>query len=218
MADYLPGNASELVSWMQNFIAGLTIHAVELEVDMAEITALSTAKTNLSTAVADQVAKKTAAKTATTVKNTNQDDAESLIRAMVLQISDEPALTDDLRAELGLPIPDHTKTPSTVGPEVPAISLESLPGMVIVHFGTNPTNEARNSKPAWAKGAVVYRKKAGESDYQMVGYERTSPYKDAIYGPGSDYTYFVRYQGKHAGDLGVESPEMTVAARGVLAA
>jgi hypothetical protein len=98
------------------------------------------------------------------------------------------------------------------------VYLESAVGQVTVHWGPNPTNERINGKPLGVQGARIYRKKSGEDDFQIVGYARTSPFYDSVTGPGSDYTYYVRYQGTKATDLSPQSEEATVAARGALAA
>ncbi|MGB9586831.1 MAG: hypothetical protein ACPL7O_01490 [Armatimonadota bacterium] len=218
MADYLPKNVEEFESWLQNFVAGLTNHATELDVDVADLTALSTARTNLDSAIAEYVSKRSAAKAATANKNAKHQAAVDLARAMVRRISGNPNLTNEIREELGLNVRDENRTTSSVGPEVPGIRLEALPGRVIVHFGTDPSNERRNSKPAWATGCLIYRKRADESEFRLVGFQRTSPFVDDIVGAGADYMYFVRYQGKKGTDLGAESSVAMVAAGGLLAA
>lgn len=218
--DYIPANDELFESWMQNFVSGLTVHAGVLDVDMAEIAAMSTARNDLDSSIADHVTKRAASKSATALKNEKRGTAETMVRTMVRRIVGNPAMTDAIRADLGLNIPDSTQTPSTntVGPEIPKIYLEALPGRVRVHFGTNPGNKRLNTKPAWAMGCAIYRKRVDESGFRLVGFQAKSPFTDDIVGPGSDYTYYVRYQGKDATDLSAESSIAVIAASGLMAA
>lgn len=220
MPDYVPHRSEQLVSWFANFVEGLTENADVLGVDPADIAQLDAACSRLDAALVEQLTARCAAKAATAEKNARHNESDDLIRAMVRRITGNPAMTDAIRCQLGLHVPDLTRTPANTeaGNEVPRIDVEALPGNVIVHFGTSPSSEHRNSKPSWAAGCIIYRKKSGESEFRMVGFQTVSPYVDPITGPAADYTYIVRYQGKTAADAGVFSSPATVAASGLLAA
>ncbi|MCL6629647.1 MAG: hypothetical protein K6U00_08625, partial [Armatimonadetes bacterium] len=92
--------------------------------------------------------------------------------------------------------------------------LETKPGQVIVHFGTDASNELHNGKPSWARGCNIYRKKAGESGFTMIAFDTASPYVDTITGSAVDVTYKVAYRGTKETDIGPMSPEQTIAAGG----
>lgn len=220
MKDYIPHRSEELASWFVNFVEVLNDSASDLGLDPSDIAPLADACTDLESALTEQVTARSAAKAATARKNLKHTESDELIRTMVRRISGNPAMTDGLRCQLGLHVPDTIRTPANteVGTEIPRICLEALPGRVMVHFGTSPGNKRRNSKPDWAVGCLVYRKKAGESEFRLVGFQAKSPFVDKITGPGTDYTYIVQYQGKSAADLGAESSIAMIAASGLMAA
>lgn len=217
--DYMPANDQQVVAWLTNFMSVLTVHAADLGVSAGELTALGTAKSDFSTKLIAHVSQQAAARAATQDKIDARSAMTAVVRPLVREICANPNMTDGLREALGLRALDEVKTPNNLpGSEVPRLELESLTGQVIVHFGTNPQNERVNSRPSWATGCVIYRRKSGEQDFRMVGYQKTSPMVDIITGPAADYSYMARYQGKKATDLGPESPEQTIAARGLQAA
>ena len=218
MPDYVPKNDSQYRDWLGNFITILTAHLGDVGLMAPDITPLDGAKLLFDAALGDHQAKKAVAQAATAVKNTERDNTEDLLRPLVRRIQGHPGMTNDLRAALGLPARDDVRTTSTPGEEVPDLFLESLPGKIIVHFGMAPANERLNSKPSWAKGCNIYRKKAGESAFVLIASESASPYVDMILGPAADYTYVVQYRGTRASDTGTESSPMTIAASGLLAA
>ena len=107
---------------------------------------------------------------------------------------------------------------STINTEVPGIYAEALQGKVIVHFGTSPMNEQKNTKPACVFGTNIYRKKDGEDRYELISFETSSPYVDNIQGPPTGYTYVVRYRGQKSNEISQESAAAYVAVSGATAA
>ena len=87
------------------------------------------------------------------------------------------------------------------------------PGQVIVHFGTNPDNELRNGKPAWAIGVNIYRKLAGETTFTLIAMDTSSPYTDHL-PPGTVVTYKLAYRGIRETDICPMAPEETVTVGG----
>jgi hypothetical protein len=100
------------------------------------------------------------------------------------------------------------------------VRLEVDAGRVVVHFGTNPDDERRNSKPAWALGANIYIKAEDEDEYRLLAFDTASPcvweYRGA---PGCRGTACraltrVAYRGTREQDVGMLSPEETVSVGG----
>ncbi len=219
MSDYLPSNDAELASWMYNLVSGLDTHLVELGLDPADILPLQTAYTAYNGSFTNLGDKRTAFNSAMNDKKAKKVAAGEAIRPLVQRVQHAPGMTDALRGELGLPVRSTTMhTAGAMPPDVPKIYLETEPGTVWVHFGTEPGNEKINGKPAGVKGCNVWRQKAGETSYSLVAYQTASPYEDTIAGNGSDYTYVVQYRGNNAKDTGQSSAPSTIAARGALVA
>lgn len=217
--DYVPVRDQDLDSWLVNFVTVLANNAAQLGLVPADITPIDQTSTAFQSALLNYLQKKPEMDSASTQKKNTRTAAVDVLRPLVRRINNHPGMTDELRSLLGLPVKSTGgRTVLTAGPEVPGIFLETTPGSVTVHFGTEPQNERINGKPAWARGCNIYRKRAGEQEYALVAYQNASPWVDTINGPGADYTYVVRYRGVKASDLGGESLEATVAARGAMAA
>lgn len=214
MPDYIPGNDHEFRDWMANFITVITPHLAELGLTVDDLLPLQGVSTCFTTAVAAFVAAKDEMTAASNGKKTKRTASEGVFRPFVKLLQLNPALSDELRGSLRIPVRSTTMNTVGMSEEKPAMFLEADAGKVFVHFGTTPTNERTNGKPAGVKGCNIYRKKAGEESYQMVAYATSSPYVDRITGTGADYTYVVEYRGTKVDDIGSQSEPTTIAARG----
>ncbi len=215
MAGYLPKNDAEFVNWATNFTNMLPANMAAVGLVQADVDPIEAQMTAFSLAVTDQIGKQAMARAAVEDKKTQRDALEALVRPLVRRIQNHPGMTDELRGILGLTIPSGgMQFPTAAGSDVPSVFLETKPGQVIVHFGTDASNEQHNGKPSWARGCQIYRKKAGESDFSMIAYDTASPYVDTVSGTAVDATYKVAYRGTRETDLGPMSPEMTIAAGG----
>ncbi len=220
MAGYLPANDSQFWAWMTNFMGVLETHLAELGLTAADIVELQNANIAFGSNLAAHVTKRAESKAATTAKDESRGATELYLRQIVNEINNKRSMTNELREALGLPSRGGSRTIVTAAsiPETPGIYLEAEQGKVIIHFGTSPVNEMMNGKPVGVKGCNVYRKKAGEEAFSMIAFSSASPYVDVITGPAADYTYFVQYRGAKTSDLGGQSAEETIAARGAVAA
>lgn len=212
--DYIPRNDAEFINWAANFLAVLGANLSELGLVAADLTAVADERTLFSTALTDQIRLQAEAKSAVENKKARRRSFEGLVRPLARRISYHPGMTNDLRARLGLNVPGETRRRLSAGTDVPGVFLETSPGQVLVHFGTDPANEQLNGKPDWAHGCFIYRKKTGESDFSMIAYDTASPYLDRVTGPAVDVTYRVAYRGTRETDIGPMSPEQTIAAGG----
>ncbi len=218
MPDYLPKNDAVLKEWMTNFVTILQAQLATFGLVAGDLIALDEDKTEFDSGVTDHIQKRALARAATEYKNTARAEMVTTLRALVRRIDNHPGMTNQLRGALGLNPKSDGRVTNSIGPDVPDIFLESRAGAIIVHFGSNPTNEQRNSKPGWATGCAIYRQKTGESGFSHVAFQKSSPFIDEISGPAADYTYIVRYQGNKASELGAESSPQMIAAGGLLAA
>lgn len=165
MSNYCPSNDTQFDQWMANFIAALSTRLATFDMEEADLAPLEAADMAFGTALTSYLTKKAASISASAGKTTKREEVLDLLRPMVRHINNHPAMTNEIRGALGLPVREEIiHTMSTAGEEIPGIYLESAPGKVYVHFGTEPQNERINGKPSWARGCKIYRKKAGETD------------------------------------------------------
>ncbi len=218
MPDFVPTNDDEFRLWLENLSSKLTEYCEQLALPPDKVAELTARSQEFSAALADYRHQKTMLQGALNLKRTMKMDAIEALRPLVRLAVANPNMTPELRGELRLRMPKDGMSRPGVGSETPAIDVEVKPGCVYVHFGTHPQNEQRNGKPAWAKGCNIYRRKAGEPEFQLIAFETRSPYCDKITGPAAEYTYLVVYRGRRASDLGSQSAAVTVAARGAMAA
>jgi len=214
--DYVPTTDTELQAWLTNFVAVLTTNVGAIGLAAGDLTPLTTAQTNFNGAVTAQVAAEAAFRQSVQLKKTRRVTLEQTLRPLVRRITNHPGMTDALRAQLNITVPDRSPSRRNVGTEVPGMQLELRPGQVIVHFGTTPGNELTNSKPSWAVGCNISRKLAADKSdsYQLIAFDIASPYVDTIKGAAADYTYKVAYRGVRDTDIGAFCPEQKVAAGG----
>jgi hypothetical protein len=215
--DYIPSGDPAFTAWLYNLVQGVNTYLTELGLTAPDVLPVQTVYGALNTSVTDYGTKKLALTGASNDKKNKRAEALEIVRPFVQRIQHAPGMTDLMRGELGLPV-RAAPTAHSVEPDVPKIFLETILGQVIVHFGTEPGNERINGRPAWAQGCNIYRRKAGETEFAMLAFQKKSPYTDQITGDGTDYTYAVRYRGTNATDLGAQSGEETIAARGMIAA
>ena len=150
--DYLPRNDAEFLAWMNTFLSALNANLATFGLVAADLTPLTNARNDFQTKLNTFQAAETAYRAASEAKKTARDAAEPLFRQMAQRVNRHPAMTNELRARLGLTVPKPRQRRG-VGPEIPGVRLEVDAGRVVIHFGTNPDDERRNGKPAWALGA-----------------------------------------------------------------
>ena len=209
--DYVPTNDNDLNAWIVNFNTVLNANLATLGLVAADITTLSSTTSAFSASITTAITAEAAYRQAVENKKTRRAALEIALRAMVKRVNGHPGMTDAIRAQLGITVPDRIPSRHGVGPEVPVVELELKPGQVVVHFGTTPGNELTNGKPAWAIGCNIYRKKASDADWTLIAFDTASPYVDTITGPAANYQYRVAYRGTRATDEGASSVQSTVA-------
>ena len=213
--DYIPNNDNDLKAWLDNFQDALEAHLAAFGMTSADIASLAASAGAFSTALPEVVTAKAAYHEAVETKNAARDETEQELRAIVRRIANHPAMTDAIRAQMGITIPDRIRSRREVGPEVPSIVLEPKAGMVIVHFGTDPGDEQTNGKPDWAMGCNLYRRKSTDPDWSLIAFDTASPYVDVITGAPATYCYRAAYRGTRTSDEGASSAESSIASGGI---
>ena len=210
--DFIPTNDTQFAQWLSIFdqhlrenldILGLQPESVAFVTDLRE--AMQSALQRVTRAQSE-------ARGAMRHKRAVRKAAEKAIRPFVRHIHETPGIDDSLRLYLGLHAHAGHRMRHELMGEAPALKLDTVNGRVAVHFGTSPQNEWRNTRPKWARGCIIYRKKDGEDGFQMVGYATQSPFYDEIDEPAIQVTYAARYRGRRNTDLGPHSLGASIAA------
>jgi hypothetical protein len=212
-AGYIPRNDAEFLAWMNNFLTVLNANLATFGLTAADLTPLTNARNDFQTKLGNFQTAETAYRAASEAKKTARLAAEPLFRQMAQRINRHPAMTNALRAQLGLTVPKPRQRRG-VGPEIPGVRLEVDAGRVVVHFGTNPDDETRNGKPDWAIGANIYIKAEDEADYRLLAFDTASPYVWEYRGAPKRFSFRVAYRGVRERDEGTLSPEETVSVGG----
>ena len=110
--DYIPRKEGDLTPWTENFITVATANLVTLDLEAADITALTTKKTAYSTSLNTSIAKQLEAKAATEDKNLKKNELKSNIRLLARQIQANPDVSGSLKEQLGLRVADPIPTPT----------------------------------------------------------------------------------------------------------
>jgi len=177
---YIPKADAQFDEWAENFAAQLPAIATAIGgIPPALVTAVTTDYTNWDISFDAHLVAKNASQAATEVKDENRVTFQADIRTVAQLLQKHPNLTDEQREILGLTVPDLIRTPSSpdyvVSLAPPLLLLESRRGLVVVHFGVNPSNEKLNAKPDAIAGANIwYRVESGP--WQFVALDTNSPY------------------------------------------
>lgn len=109
--DYIPTKEGDIVPWTENFIAVANVNLSTLGLNATDITNLTSKKTDYSVKLNTAVAKQAEAKAATESKNLSKNELVLNLRALARQIQARPGVSDNLKEQLGLNIPDPNPTP-----------------------------------------------------------------------------------------------------------
>ena len=115
--DYIPLKEGDIVPWTENFIAVANANLPTLGLQASDITAVTTKKSDFATKLNTAIAKQAESKAATEAKNMQKTTLVDNIRVLARQIQARPGVPDNIKAQLGLNIPDPVPTPT--GPFMP---------------------------------------------------------------------------------------------------
>jgi hypothetical protein len=198
--DYLPQKEGDLTPWTENFIAVANANLATLGLVAADISAITTKKSDYALALNNAISLAASAKAATEKKNFVRDYLKDNIRLLTRQIQARPGVPDSLKVQLGIKTMDPTPAPS--GPQIPTeLSLEIIAGGQIYlkwNRNGNPQNTIFiiEASPSVGSGFVMidtttksflttsHREPAGET-YFRVKAKRG----DAVSEPGNVVVY-----------------------------
>lgn len=212
--DFIPVSDYDLPAWLGVFTDVLNENLDRLDLTPADLERILDEGEAARQAIENNVAKQAEARAATAVKNDCRVRLEQSLRSLVRRINHHPEMDNALRMGLGLNPHREHRSHRGVGPETPHLFLEAKSSLVIVHFGTNPSNEHLNGKPKWARGCNIYRRIGDSGEMAMVTCATSSPYHDTVGSEIARVSYAAAYQGTRNHDTGSFSPMMSVAVGG----
>lgn len=114
MSNYNDMSDADFLVFYNNLTTVAAANVTPLGLSPADVTTLNTAKTNYTNGLNGRVAAADAAKAATITKNSTKVAALNLVRLWANQWQNDPAVSDELKSQLGLPIHDETPSPRPI--------------------------------------------------------------------------------------------------------
>jgi len=183
MPDYIPPKDGDLRTWLNNYVTACNVHASVLNLtaaDLAEISAAADLFGN-SLDLKEQLAFQ--AKGATAAKRTARSSTVATVRQFAQEFQKNPNVTDAIRGDLGITIPDSN--PSSTTPSVPTN---------LTAFGcSNGINQLR-----WNRNGnigttqfIIEARYGNDNNWQFVDVVTSSTYDHENQTPGEMVTYRV---------------------------
>ena len=160
------------------YIAG---HAVAVGLTTGQATALTNAKDAWGDDDAAQKTAETALHAATAAKNTSKANLITLARAAINIIQNNPAVTDEVRELMGLPIPDTTRTRAAVPTTKPVATIQTLEHLQHVVNWRDEATPKSKAKPKGVRGAQIHvwvgpNPPADVGQFPWVALDSATPY------------------------------------------
>ncbi len=158
MPDYIPQADAAFDTWQTNYVTAFAANAAALGFDpLVDVPALTAVQTVWNGSYAAHTTAQAAAQGATGAKDLDREAFIALVRGFTAQIQANPAVGDDLKAGLGITVPDTTPTPvgvPTTRPELEADTSQRL--QVTVSFRDEFAKST--AKPDGVRGCEIWTK------------------------------------------------------------
>ncbi|MBN1518178.1 hypothetical protein JXA32_16570 [Candidatus Sumerlaeota bacterium] len=181
MADYIPAADAEFNLWQGQFNTFIQTNGATLGFDEAELLALQNGSQTWDAAYDSHLAAQTAARAATEGKDNSREGYEPLLRQYSQRCQSNPAMTDAMREEAGLPVYSGTRTRAGVPTSRPVLVIDSGERLAhTIRFADTATPNSRK-KPDGVAGIQLYVFVGGDAPpdvnaMQYVAYDSATPY------------------------------------------
>jgi hypothetical protein len=181
MSDFIPQSDAEFNIWQQNFIGVLAVNQAALGISAGTIADLQTSGGAFQTDYGSFTTTQNSANAATQLKDTSRSTLENQIREQARIVQANPATTNEMRAQLGITIPDETRTPSPVPPTRPIASIDNRQRLQhTIHFFDESTPNSKR-KPDGVRGCEIWNKIGGTapidpSELSYIATDTRTPY------------------------------------------
>ena len=156
MPDYLPTREAELLTWSQNYSATLTAAPTTYGLIAGDATALSSLVTAFTNAYSEASDPNTRTKPKIVAKDLAKAQLIASLRSLSQRIQNNPAVTSEHKAELGLPIWDREPSPQPPPSTRPVLSLVAAAGNLQLLRVVDETTPTSKAKPEGVAGVEVY--------------------------------------------------------------
>jgi hypothetical protein len=184
--DYIPKKDSEMQSWTANFLTVANANLVPLGLIAGDITPITTDKGSFDTSITNSNTKQAEAKAATQQKKTARNNLNGKVRLLVRKIQANPAVTPQLKAQLGINVGDSIPTPSN---PFPPTELVAVPDAI----GTNKLTWNRNNN-SYGTQFIVEFQHSPAIPWIFAGITTKSSFEHIGQVPGQTVFYRVKAQ------------------------
>ena len=188
--DYIPTTEAERIAWLKRFDTWMQANGASYGFTPAELAEIHTLVTAAETAHENCKVLEITYRAGVQQKKHTLADALTEARADVKRLQAAPNMTDEVRAEAEITVPDETPTTTSADAveEItpPETVLDwSKRQRVTVHYGLNPHDENHNGKPDGIIGAQIQFHRGGipehEADWQILDIDSASPYVHVVH-------------------------------------
>jgi hypothetical protein len=159
--DYLPTADSEFTAWLKNFVDYAGANTAALGLTPAEVTLLTSARTNWEAAFLANIAAQGNAQATRQTKDASRTAAQDLIRPLVQRIQTTGTVQDANREGLGITVRSTSRTPSPTPESRPVVTVDTAQRLRhIITFVDENTPNSR-AKPGGVSGCEVWVKVDG---------------------------------------------------------
>lgn len=151
---YLPSRESELLTWAQNFDLNIQAHMAACGLTLEQVTAFTTAYEAFAASYATANHASTRTKSTIETKDGYKAQLITLIREYVRICQASPLMTNTIRADLQITIPDTEYTPVPPPEQSPTLDIVTVTGRALkLRLRDSVTGERK--KPAGVQGATL---------------------------------------------------------------
>lgn len=191
MPDFIPNSDAEFDTWFSNFMFMLDKKTAALGLTASEIAPLTAEHTGWNTDYPAFITARSEHAAATQTKNQRRTNSKAAVRKLVRVLQTNPNITDADRAELGVPIPDTTRTRSAVPTTRPIVNIDTSQSLRHeLDFFDEQTPNSR-AKPEDVMGAEI--------SIQIGGPEPLDPDQMRILAIDTATPYIATFTGEDAG-------------------
>ena len=164
MADFMPKQDDQLVTWLVNFQAKIATHGPVLGLTAAQVTALQDRSARVVSAIQAVASAQSALQAAVRTKETSKTTELPMLRGELNQLKANPSITDAQLADLNIVGTSSAFDPDNFRPDIIA---EVVSGQVRIKF-----------KKLGADGINLYSRLSGQTAWTFLARDTNSPYDD----------------------------------------
>ena len=153
-SDFVPRPDAQFDKWQKNLVVNLKDGASAWGIPSESLTGIETQQAEFESRYAAVENPATRTHAAVVMKDESRKSFENLLRVTIkAHITYNPAVTDEDRVNMGLPIHKTTRTSVAVPTTYPEYTVETALRQIIIHF--RDAGKDRKAKPTGVGGALI---------------------------------------------------------------